>query len=59
MKTWLKYSVAFFSFVVLLTVFIVVFGPGSYREAFRDGTPSIRIAQPHEIQNPGQPPSNK
>jgi hypothetical protein len=41
MKTWLKYVIAFFSFVLLLTAFIFVFGPNSYRAGFQNNDPSF------------------
>lgn len=58
MKTWFKYAVAFFSFVILLTAFIFIFGPG-YRNQMKDDTQPFRTQQEQDLTSPGQPPASK
>jgi hypothetical protein len=59
MKLWFKYVVGFFAFVVLLTVFIIGFGPSAYREAYNNGSKSVRIQRAEEFPNVGQAPTSK
>ncbi|MES2855460.1 MAG: hypothetical protein V4692_06345 [Bdellovibrionota bacterium] len=60
MKTWFKYAVGFFSFVVLLTVFILVFGPDHGSELRTADQPyQTQQQQQTQLDHPGQPATSK